>query len=110
MKKKNKQPTLSQILKVVNQGFAGNDKRFSAIEHQLINLLGETTFTRNEVNSLRSEMNQRFESVDRRFVNLDLKMDKRFDEVDDKLQNLFNEVDISTDQKLKEFKQKYLTA
>jgi hypothetical protein len=38
--------------------------------------------SRKELNTLRSEMNRRFEAVDRRFDEFEYKMNKRFDSVD----------------------------
>ena len=94
-----KQLTLDRLAKLINDGFSKTDRKFASTNHQLVQLLNETTHTRTEVERLRSEINQRFNKVD-----------KRFDDVDDKLQNLLNEVDIITDQKLEKFRQKYMTA
>lgn len=55
------------------------DQKLLPIHRQLVNLLGETVFTRNEVNCLRAEMNTKFEEVNSGFEKVDSEMKQRFD-------------------------------
>lgn len=110
MPKTTKPITLDQINKLLDKKF---DQKLAPIQRQLTNLLGETTYTRNELSSLRAEMNQRFSEVDKRFDEVDKKfknVDKRFDFVDTQFQNVLQASSDIADQKLEKFKQKYLAA
>lgn len=72
---KNSNLTLENIGKLIDEKLDKKfDQKLAPIQYQLTQLLGETTYTRNEVNtlksdvgSLRSDMNQRFDLVDKRF-------------------------------------------
>ncbi len=102
--------TLKQISTLLDRKL---DLKLAPIQHQLTNLLGETTYTRNEVEKLRSEMNLRFFEVDKRFDEVDKKfknVDKRFDFVDTQFQNVLQAASDITDQKLEKFRQKYIVA
>lgn len=95
MKKAKKQLTLTSLAKIIEQGFVNSNKRFASIDHQLVQLLGETTYTRNEVEKLRSEMNQKFEGVDKQFEGVN----KRFGTNDDTHQEILQAVEEITDRK-----------
>ncbi len=81
--------SLTRLEDLIKNGFA-------SVNHQLIQLQGDATYTRNEVEKLRAETNQRFSEVDKRFD----EVNKRFDDNDDAHQQILADIEEIAERKM----------